>query len=124
MWGYTDVYLMFSPAVETETGEKAAKEEAVVENTTPDYAAGLVSAQVPCSRITQTFLFLRFFLLSCFFCFLILFFVSIIASNVCLCFPETGGVERESSAVDQLPTGHTQHGSLLLLHSQLRGTAR
>lgn len=37
---------MFSAAVETETGEKAAKEEAVVENTTPDYAAGLVSAQV------------------------------------------------------------------------------
>uniref|UniRef100_A0AAQ5ZAW7 HDAg domain-containing protein n=1 Tax=Amphiprion ocellaris TaxID=80972 RepID=A0AAQ5ZAW7_AMPOC len=31
--------------LETETGEKAAKEEAVVENTTPDYAAGLVSAQ-------------------------------------------------------------------------------
>uniref|UniRef100_A0A8D3A3A6 Negative elongation factor complex member A n=1 Tax=Scophthalmus maximus TaxID=52904 RepID=A0A8D3A3A6_SCOMX len=29
----------------TEAGEKAAKEEAVVENTTPDYAAGLVSAQ-------------------------------------------------------------------------------
>ena len=58
---------MFSPAVETETGEKAAKEEAVVENTTPDYAAGLVSAQVPCSRITQTFLFLWFCLLSCFF---------------------------------------------------------
>uniref|UniRef100_A0A8C5HZB6 Negative elongation factor A-like n=1 Tax=Gouania willdenowi TaxID=441366 RepID=A0A8C5HZB6_GOUWI len=28
-----------------EPGEKAAKEEAVVENTTPDYAAGLVSAQ-------------------------------------------------------------------------------
>uniref|UniRef100_A0A8C6U5R3 Negative elongation factor complex member A n=1 Tax=Neogobius melanostomus TaxID=47308 RepID=A0A8C6U5R3_9GOBI len=28
-----------------EAGEKAAKEEAVVENTTPDYAAGLVSAQ-------------------------------------------------------------------------------
>lgn len=32
--------------IETEAGEKAAKEEAVVENTTPDYAAGLVSAQV------------------------------------------------------------------------------
>uniref|UniRef100_A0A8C4ECA3 Negative elongation factor complex member A n=1 Tax=Dicentrarchus labrax TaxID=13489 RepID=A0A8C4ECA3_DICLA len=32
--------------LETEAGEKAAKEEAaVVENTTPDYAAGLVSAQ-------------------------------------------------------------------------------
>ncbi|KAF7647341.1 hypothetical protein LDENG_00174110 [Lucifuga dentata] len=31
--------------LETETGEKAAKEEAVVENATPDYAAGLVSAQ-------------------------------------------------------------------------------
>lgn len=38
---------MISPAPETETGEKAAKEEAVVENTTPDYAAGLVSTQVP-----------------------------------------------------------------------------
>lgn len=38
---------MFSSFVsETETGEKAAKEEAVVENTTPDYAAGLVSTQV------------------------------------------------------------------------------
>lgn len=37
---------MFSSALETEAGEKAAKEEAVVENTTPDYAAGLVSAQV------------------------------------------------------------------------------
>lgn len=42
-----DAYLMISPAPETETGEKAAKEEAVVENTTPDYAAGLVSTQVP-----------------------------------------------------------------------------
>ncbi|KAM8881292.1 negative elongation factor A [Synchiropus splendidus] len=31
--------------LETEAGEKAAKDEAVVENTTPDYAAGLVSAQ-------------------------------------------------------------------------------
>lgn len=31
--------------LETEAGDKAAKEEAVVENTTPDYAAGLVSAQ-------------------------------------------------------------------------------
>ncbi|XP_029932083.1 negative elongation factor A [Myripristis murdjan] len=31
--------------LETEAGEKAAKEEAVVENATPDYAAGLVSAQ-------------------------------------------------------------------------------
>uniref|UniRef100_A0A7N6ACP9 HDAg domain-containing protein n=1 Tax=Anabas testudineus TaxID=64144 RepID=A0A7N6ACP9_ANATE len=31
--------------LETEVGDKAAKEEAVVENTTPDYAAGLVSAQ-------------------------------------------------------------------------------
>lgn len=37
---------MFSSFVETEVGDKAAKEEAVVENTTPDYAAGLVSAQV------------------------------------------------------------------------------
>ena len=31
---------------ELEAGEKAAKEDAVVENATPDYAAGLVSAQV------------------------------------------------------------------------------
>lgn len=31
---------------DTEAGEKAAKEEAVVENATPDYAAGLVSTQV------------------------------------------------------------------------------
>lgn len=38
--------LTCSPVAETEAGEKAAKEEAVVENTTPDYAAGLVSAQV------------------------------------------------------------------------------
>ncbi|CAI5669220.1 unnamed protein product [Oreochromis niloticus] len=36
---------------------------------------------------------------------------------------ETGVAERESSAVNQLPTSHTQHGSLLVLHSQLRGTA-
>lgn len=40
-------YLTSSPFSETETGEKTAKEEAVVENTTPDYAAGLVSTQVP-----------------------------------------------------------------------------
>lgn len=40
-------YLTSSPLSETETGEKTAKEEAaVVENTTPDYAAGLVSTQV------------------------------------------------------------------------------
>lgn len=38
--------LTSSPLSETETGEKTAKEEAVVENTTPDYAAGLVSTQV------------------------------------------------------------------------------
>lgn len=38
--------LTSSPLTETETGEKTAKEEAVVENTTPDYAAGLVSTQV------------------------------------------------------------------------------
>lgn len=31
--------------LDTEAGEKAAKEEAVVENATPDYAAGLVSTQ-------------------------------------------------------------------------------
>ncbi|KAJ8382236.1 hypothetical protein SKAU_G00030140 [Synaphobranchus kaupii] len=31
--------------MDAEAGEKAAKEEAVVENTTPDYAAGLVSTQ-------------------------------------------------------------------------------
>lgn len=46
---------LFSPAIETEAGEKAAKEEAVVENTTPDYAAGLVSAQVHNSYICYTF---------------------------------------------------------------------
>lgn len=40
------VCLTSSPLSETETGEKTAKEEAVVENTTPDYAAGLVSTQV------------------------------------------------------------------------------
>ena len=38
--------VLVSPT-ETEAGEKAAKEEAaVVENATPDYAAGLVSTQV------------------------------------------------------------------------------
>ena len=41
-WFVLDVFSV----VETEAGEKAAKEEAVVENTTPDYAAGLGSAQV------------------------------------------------------------------------------
>lgn len=40
------VCLTSSPLSETETGEKTTKEEAVVENTTPDYAAGLVSTQV------------------------------------------------------------------------------
>lgn len=39
-------YLTSSSLSETETGEKTTKEEAVVENTTPDYAAGLVSTQV------------------------------------------------------------------------------
>lgn len=39
----TSVFLLFT---DTEAGEKAAKEEAVVENATPDYAAGLVSTQV------------------------------------------------------------------------------
>lgn len=39
----TRVFLLFT---DTEAGEKAAKEEAVVENATPDYAAGLVSTQV------------------------------------------------------------------------------
>lgn len=101
---------MFSSAVETETGEKAAKEEAVVENTTPDYAAGLVSAQVlhshhpdvpVLSHITPSLTLPA----------------PVITYNVFFSFPE-------SSAVNQLPTSHTQHGSLLLLHSQLRGTAR
>lgn len=36
----------FYTSTDAEAGEKAAKEEAVVENTTPDYAAGLVSTQV------------------------------------------------------------------------------
>lgn len=47
-----------SLVLETEAGEKASKEEAVVENTTPDYAAGLVSTQVnaikSCSEIIQS----------------------------------------------------------------------
>lgn len=43
-----DDWMMCPPDVEPEAGEKAAKEESVVENTTPDYAAGLVSAQVFC----------------------------------------------------------------------------
>lgn len=46
---YVFIYLFIllpSPLSDTEAGEKAAKEEAVVENATPDYAAGLVSAQV------------------------------------------------------------------------------
>lgn len=34
--------------------EKQAKEETVVENATPDYAAGLVSTQVKLSKINQT----------------------------------------------------------------------
>lgn len=38
--------MYFSSFSDTEAGEKAAKEEAVVENATPDYAAGLVSTQV------------------------------------------------------------------------------
>lgn len=38
--------LLFLSCSDTEAGEKAAKEEAVVENATPDYAAGLVSTQV------------------------------------------------------------------------------
>lgn len=33
-------------AIDTEVVEKQAKEETVVENATPDYAAGLVSTQV------------------------------------------------------------------------------
>lgn len=33
--------------------EKQAKEETVVENATPDYAAGLVSTQVKLSKINQ-----------------------------------------------------------------------
>lgn len=45
-------------AIETEAGEKAAKEEAVVENTTPDYAAGLVSAQVAFIFTTDTYWYL------------------------------------------------------------------
>uniref|UniRef100_A0A3B5QU16 Negative elongation factor complex member A n=2 Tax=Poeciliinae TaxID=586240 RepID=A0A3B5QU16_XIPMA len=36
---------------------------------------------------------------------------------------ETWGAKRESPALYQLPAGYTQHGSLLLLHSQLRGAA-
>lgn len=47
--------MIFSFNVETEAGEKAAKEETVVENTTPDYAAGLVSAQVLYTRFYHPF---------------------------------------------------------------------
>lgn len=39
-------YIVFWSYLDTEAGEKATKEEAVVENATPDYAAGLVSTQV------------------------------------------------------------------------------
>lgn len=45
--------LCVSVCTETEAGEKAAKEEAVVENATPDYAAGLVSTQVGRDTVTQ-----------------------------------------------------------------------
>lgn len=43
--------------VDTEVVEKPTKEETVVENATPDYAAGLVSTQVglPCSAAMDTF---------------------------------------------------------------------
>lgn len=37
---------------------------------------------------------------------------------------ETGLIEREPSTVDQLFTSHTQYGSLLVVHSQFRNTAR
>lgn len=40
------LYCILVLFLDTEAGEKAAKEEAVVENATPDYAAGLVSTQV------------------------------------------------------------------------------
>lgn len=53
---------MFPPASETEPGEKAAKEEAVVENTTPDYAAGLVSTQVPMIASLKYSCFVAYFL--------------------------------------------------------------
>ncbi len=43
---YIIVLMFFWSCSDTEAGEKAAKEEAVVENATPDYAAGLVSTQV------------------------------------------------------------------------------
>lgn len=56
------------PVVETEAGEKAAKEEAVVENTTPDYAAGLVSAQVLDSACFVFLLFLTLTVLIILFC--------------------------------------------------------
>lgn len=43
--------------VDTEVVEKPTKEETVVENATPDYAAGLVSTQVglPCGAAMDTF---------------------------------------------------------------------
>lgn len=121
--------MMFSSAAETEAGEKAAKEEAVVENTTPDYAAGLVSAQVLYS-FTCVFIFLchipQTLVISPVLSPPPSSFSSSVSdfSYMLMCFSETGGTERESSAVNQLPTSHTQHGSLFLLHSQLRGTAR
>lgn len=46
MTSYDDDWMISLPHVEPEAGDKNAKEESVVENTTPDYAAGLVSAQV------------------------------------------------------------------------------
>lgn len=41
-------------AIDTEVVEKQAKEETVVENATPDYAAGLVSTQVKPSKTNLT----------------------------------------------------------------------
>lgn len=45
---------MYFYAIDTEVVEKQAKEETVVENATPDYAAGLVSTQVKPSKINRT----------------------------------------------------------------------
>lgn len=116
---------MFSFVIDTEAGEKAAKEEAVVENTTPDYAAGLVSAQVLvylCHTL-ETLLIPPLFIIKKF----SKTYWPPGGPHIYLFSPpfsETGGVEREPSAINQLPTSHTQHGPLFLLHSQLRDATR
>lgn len=62
-----DADVVHSLNTETEAAEKPAKEEAVVENTTPDYAAGLVSAQVCHLRSVLLSVRLNINLIKCFF---------------------------------------------------------